>query len=232
MQVDDFERVYPQGLLCSLYDVPEGYGAIYLITDLTNDKVYVGQTWQTVYARWRGHLSDANKEETGPMLITRAIKKHGKQNFTVGLLGVANTQETLDALEDLWIIVLGSQDTKIGYNIRGGGSNGKWNQTTTQKMSGIMKNKWAEPGYKEKVAKTMASEATKRKILEASERINNSPEIRAQRSRTTKAAWDDPEKRDKMMAARNTPQALANRAKGMTKRIATKRNKVTLKEAA
>ena len=32
MQVDDFELLYPQGLLCNIDNVPEGLGSVYLIT--------------------------------------------------------------------------------------------------------------------------------------------------------------------------------------------------------
>jgi hypothetical protein len=34
--VCEFERRFPQGLLCKTMDIPEGYGAIYLITNLVD----------------------------------------------------------------------------------------------------------------------------------------------------------------------------------------------------
>lgn len=55
------------------------------------------------------------------MLLTRAFKKYGKENFVCVLLESVDTKEDLDARETYWINKLNSRDKLIGYNITAGG---------------------------------------------------------------------------------------------------------------
>jgi group I intron endonuclease len=87
-------------------------GYIYKTTNLLNNKIYVGQ-----------HLAaefDENYKGSGVML-TRAFKKHGKENFTCVLLEAVETKEDLNSREIFWIDKLNSRDPRVGYNITAGG---------------------------------------------------------------------------------------------------------------
>jgi group I intron endonuclease len=56
-------------------------GYIYKITNIINNKAYVGQTRKDdPYKRWKGHLS-AIKYNNGCPILTAAFKKHGVENF-------------------------------------------------------------------------------------------------------------------------------------------------------
>lgn len=86
---------------------------IYLITDLTNGKKYVGQTINTKEQRWSGHLS-------GHLYVDNAIRKHGIENTTLETLEYVYEESKLNEKEQYWIKKL---DTLIpnGYNILPGG---------------------------------------------------------------------------------------------------------------
>ena len=54
----------------------EGY--IYLLTNMVNNKVYVGQTIRTIHDRVLEHFSQVKK-----YALSLAIQKYGKENFIV-----------------------------------------------------------------------------------------------------------------------------------------------------
>ena len=87
---------------------------MYLITDLTNLKQYVGQTVYTKDERWRGHLY-------GDLYIDRAIRKHKPENFEVKTLEFVDKAELLNEREKYWILELNTLIPN-GYNILPGGN--------------------------------------------------------------------------------------------------------------
>ena len=58
-------------------------GKIYLITNLINDKKYVGITTQTLKQRWYGHINRKNDRRS---ILHNSIKKYGKENFKIELV--------------------------------------------------------------------------------------------------------------------------------------------------
>ena len=85
-------------------------GTIYLVTNTLNGKQYVGQT--TVAGNKVGHGT----------LMTRAYRKHGKENFTYeSICSDIDNKAFLNFAERFWITVMGSR-IPDGYNIEYGGS--------------------------------------------------------------------------------------------------------------
>ena len=75
-------------------------GYIYKITNLINNKSYIGQTKNTIKIRMYKHYSKAKQENiTG---IDAAIKKYGKENFIIEELCQCQNQD-LDELEKFYI---------------------------------------------------------------------------------------------------------------------------------
>lgn len=143
------------------------FGVVYLITNLTNKIVYVGQTIQTLSIRWNEHV--CCKDKNG-FYVQRAIKKYGKENFDITELCSASSQEELDFLEILFITALKSTDLNFGYNLRDGGSRGKHSIRSRRLMSEIAKGKpkstehrkntgigaarvWSDPSYRNRMKK-------------------------------------------------------------------------------
>lgn len=86
---------------------------IYKITNIKNNKVYIGQTIRPVEERWKRHQNDAlnNIIDTH---FARAIRYYEPQNFTVEVIDTASNQKELTAKEQYWISWYDS--VKTGYN--------------------------------------------------------------------------------------------------------------------
>lgn len=132
--------------------------SIYLITNLVNNKVYVGQTWKPIKYRWQQHY---HKERTC-VKLNNAIKKYGKDNFKLELLAQCSSQEVADYLEIFFIKEYNS--TKTGYNIRLGGSRGKLSEETKQKISKSLKGRKVSLETLMKMRNKKLAQSTKEKI--------------------------------------------------------------------
>jgi group I intron endonuclease len=92
--------------------------SIYIYENLTNDKVYIGQSNQ-LERRDYSHVSHGQKS----MPIDNAIKKYGRENFSLNVITSSDSQEIADADEVYWIArareLLGRENV---YNIADGGN--------------------------------------------------------------------------------------------------------------
>lgn len=102
---------------------------IYVITNLTNRKQYVGQTIQNPRDRWHRHTS-VNNFNT---VIGRAIKKYGKENFKFEVVDSASSVEELNIKEREWIVKLDTY--RNGYNSSKGDKNMPMEELTKSKIS-------------------------------------------------------------------------------------------------
>lgn len=109
----------------------EFIGYVYLTTNLVNGKQYVGQ-----------HLSDDfDKYYKGSgTYIIRAFNKYGWDNFDCKVLQWCTTQTQLNAVEDNCIKLYGTM-VPNGYNLKGGGANGKWSEESRKRASEAKKGK-------------------------------------------------------------------------------------------
>ena len=102
---------------------------IYKVTNLINGKIYVGQTANSLEKRWKDHC------RTG-YLLNKAIKKYGKENFTIEQIDMASSKEECDEKEKNYIKELKSHTLEHGYNLElGGNGPGKHSEVTLKKMS-------------------------------------------------------------------------------------------------
>lgn len=91
---------------------------IYKITNLINNKIYIGLTTKTITERFYYHLRDSKLAKSG---IDSAIRKYGVENFKVEEIDTADTIEELKNKEIYWIAEYNSTNNKIGYNQTIGG---------------------------------------------------------------------------------------------------------------
>ena len=89
---------------------------IYRVTNLINDKVYVGQTIQSLEKRKKQHQRSSKR-----LLISLAIKKYRKENFKWESIQECKTQDELNLAEIAWIKKLNCMRPN-GYNRTNGGS--------------------------------------------------------------------------------------------------------------
>lgn len=98
---------------------------IYKITNLVNNKVYIGQIYD-YETRKRHHIGAALhnwKESDRPLY--RAMKKYGIENFSFEIIDYAETEEELNNKEIYYIKYYNSSIDKNGYNLDLGGKNGR-----------------------------------------------------------------------------------------------------------
>ena len=86
---------------------------IYKITNIQNNKVYIGQTIRPIKDRFHRHINDAinNILDTH---FARAIRKYGKESFVIEEIDNATNQTELNEKERYWIHCYNS--IKEGYN--------------------------------------------------------------------------------------------------------------------
>lgn len=95
---------------------------IYVVTNVTNGKKYVGQTRKTIRIRWAQHLTHARQGTRVPFHF--AIRKYGEDAFTVEQVAVCETLEWANYLEKTWVLLLNTTNRKFGYNATFGGDGG------------------------------------------------------------------------------------------------------------
>ena len=117
------------------------YGVIYKITCKINGKMYIGQTTETNFDVYiKSHFSVALniKSKQYAKLLSRAIRKHGAENFSYRILCECYSKEDLDAAETHFICNhYRSNKKKVGYNVRNGGARGAWSEEGRKMLSRI-----------------------------------------------------------------------------------------------
>ena len=102
------------------------YGIIYKITNIENNKIYIGQTKRPMDVRFKQHLKNAFKEDVRlkHLPLINAIRKYGTKSFIIEKIDEAETKADLNQKERYWIKHLNSLDKNIGYNVSEGGEGG------------------------------------------------------------------------------------------------------------
>lgn len=94
-------------------------GSIYIIKNKVNDKVYIGQTTQSVHERFCQHMKPSTAKNRGTYKFYNAVNKYGRDNFYVEVLESGIPIDQLDEKEIAYIKQYDSCDN--GYNSTYGG---------------------------------------------------------------------------------------------------------------
>jgi len=116
---------------------------IYCITNIINNKKYVGKTIRSLKTRQKSH----EKLSSTTCLIDRAINKYGKHNFQWEILESNLNKDVLNEREKYWIDQLNTRNLEIGYNISEGGDGClgyNHSQEAKNKISHKSKTMWIE----------------------------------------------------------------------------------------
>jgi len=121
------------------------YYYIYLITNLINDKKYIGYTCRSIQDRWKGHCSKSSKCSG----LREAIKEYGVNNFSIIQLAFCQDQKLAIALEIAYIIEYDSYHN--GYNRNKGGSITIHTAETKLKIGAIHKGRKHSKEHRDKL---------------------------------------------------------------------------------
>ena len=110
---------------------------IYKITNLVNGKLYIGQTTQDLQTRWYKHCHSSS----GCVALHNAIKRYGKDNFSVEVIDRATNRSELNDKEKYWIGQYNSISPN-GYNLTTGGNDCNYSLQSRKKMSDSIKQHW------------------------------------------------------------------------------------------
>lgn len=112
------------------YDRSNSYVTIYLLRCLSNNKIYIGQTWLPLNLR----MGKNGINYRNSVFLFSAIQKYGIDNFKYEILDTAQTQEEADEKEEKYIAQYNSRNSNIGYNLREGGWGGKHSEESKEKI--------------------------------------------------------------------------------------------------
>lgn len=99
---------------------------IYKFKNKINNKIYIGQTTNSVRTRVMEHMTSSRpwtKARKG--YFQRALHKYGFENFEFTILEQCQNSEDLDIREVYWIGYYKSDDKVYGYNMTPGGGGNK-----------------------------------------------------------------------------------------------------------
>lgn len=117
----------------------EVYGIIYKITNIKNNKSYIGQTIDE--KGFDGRYHNSLEKNTHNVYLKRSIEKYGIKNFEVNkILDVAFSRNELNIKEDMWIKHYDSTNKDFGYNLTVGGSFGDYSEDYLEHMREIQKS--------------------------------------------------------------------------------------------
>lgn len=105
---------------------------IYKITNLVNNKVYIGQTRRSVEERWRDHCTLTKSKHKS--LIRLAIAKYGQDSFKVEIIDFCSSLDELNIKEQTRIEEFSSLSPN-GYNLDLGGRSKIVHEESRKKMS-------------------------------------------------------------------------------------------------
>jgi len=112
---------------------------VYIIKNLINQKVYIGQT-KNFANRKAGHLYAVERKIDRPLY--RSINKHGVDNFLFEIIENDISDETINEHEQFWVLHNDSFNPEKGYNLTSGGNQGmNVSEETRKKLSEAHKGK-------------------------------------------------------------------------------------------
>ena len=196
---------------------------VYLITCKATGKQYIGISKCSEVKRFKDHCTSARKGST--LFLHRAIRKYGKEDFTVKAVCYADTWEQAKELERRYILECGTF-APAGFNMTQGGEGtlayqhteeakarmsqkhkGKIISTETRELIGLVHR--GKPKSAETRAKMSAWQIGRKR----------SPETRERMSAALRVAFARPEVKQKMIESNNRRKGEKQRPEVIAARI-------------
>jgi group I intron endonuclease len=185
---------------------------VYKITNLVNQKIYIGYTSKTPEERFKGHVYGALKNPDSHYRLARAIRKHGPENFiTEPLYQSLDKNHITREMEDFFIQQYSSMDERVGYNMAPGGQGGDI-KSKEQKQQLIERLQVDNPSFRKEVRESISNtvselhksghyknnenwmrtfEQNKQRFIENNPGKNKSPETLDKLSKSQKRRYEE-----------------------------------------
>src|ERR1700690_3382290 len=106
---------------------------VYKITNMQNNKIYIGQT-NNLKQRWAQYKSSV-KRKVGDLLVIKSMIKRGVINFLYECIATCKNQDDCNLCEIECIKQYDAQNMEKGYNIDPGGKNNPRSPQTIAKIT-------------------------------------------------------------------------------------------------
>ena len=106
---------------------------IYKITNIINNKVYIGLTTTSLKKRWRAHKNSIN--ENNSKHLYRSMRKYGIENFKIEQIDETEDFKILGEKERYYIKLYDSRNPEKGYNLTAGGERNQWDANPSAKLT-------------------------------------------------------------------------------------------------
>ena len=130
---------------------------IYTITNIINNKIYVGYT-VNFYQRMHKHFSDLKYNRHDNCYLQNAYNKYGKNSLVFEVLEYYEDNNLLPSMENYWCNMLDTHNKKYGYNI---GNTNPFGTTILSKDSLLKLSKSLTGKKHSEVSKQRMSESAK-----------------------------------------------------------------------
>lgn len=144
---------------------------IYKITNLINNKIYVGKSTVPLIVRIRRHCYEVRKGTN--RYLYDAIRHYGWDSFRIEVIESLISKENLSDREKFWIKMLKTNDPNFGYNMTEGGDGGALPREILIRLANDRRGKPISEETKRKISignkgkKVIISEEAKKKISAA-----------------------------------------------------------------
>lgn len=148
---------------------------IYKVTNLVNQKVYIGQSINSLNHRKKQHYKESKYHKNDTTYFHNALRKYKEQDFIWEIIEELNSKEELNEKEIYWINYYQSTDKEKGYNLKFGGNNGgKCCESTKRKIVNTTLKKWANPEIAKRMKEGLikGTETVKKQALNNYKTIN------------------------------------------------------------
>ena len=165
---------------------------IYKIINTTNNKVYIGKTYN-ITKRFNAHIKNA-KNKVNRRLYD-AINKYGIENFVIEQIEECSEQNA-NSREIYWIDFYNSTNKNFGYNMTNGGDGGNTYKNLSPEQKKEYHDKWIKSYQKRLDNNGRRLDLTKegRKNISKKLKLNNPsrrPEVRKKISNTLKKKYKE-----------------------------------------
>ena len=171
---------------------------IYKITNNINNKVYIGKCELS--------LNESQNYYGSGILIKRAIKKYGKENFSKTIICFCNSVDELNDCEKLYVHMYKTFLKENCYNIAEGGTGGNSQRYYSQEQKDAFKNKMSElvKGDKNPFYNKHHTDETKQKISKSKKGICTEKMLI-----NLKKVWEINRQREYKKGFKHSPETIA-----------------------